>query len=689
MIRDIFLSVLFTRKGNSFRSNAVEDMKPTFANAKGLMLRDNSLREAQKKVVALPERDGLMERVSEALRRTQEYYIDQQHPDGYWWYELESNVTISAEYIMFFHFLGLKDENRVKKLANHILKNQRSDGTWALYYGGKGEISTTVEAYFALKLAGFSADDEPLRKAREFILAEGGLEASRVFTKIYLALFGQFDWKAIPSIPLELNLMPTWFPINIYNFSSWARSTVVPLSIILEFKPVKTPPEGAGVRELYKEPGKTPPITTDKLSAFSWKKIFLLFDRTLKTMDHLPLRPLKGRALRKTERWILEHQDPSGDWGGIQPAMINSLLALVAMGYGVTSEPVKKGLEALERFEIDKGSELVLQSCISPVWDAALASLALVHSGMDRNHPALLKACEWIASKQIFRKGDWSVKKPKLEPGGWAFEFENNWYPDVDDSAAVLLFLTGYGDNEFMKPGNLEKGLRWILGMQGKDGGWAAFDVDNNMKILNQLPFGDLEAMIDPSTADLTGRVLELLGASGYKLSDPIVRRAIKFVKKTQEEDGSWWGRWGVNYLYGTSTVLAGLSSIGEDMSSPYVRKAVSWLKENQNPDGGWGESCESYEKKSGRRFMDSTASQTAWALLALTAAGEAHCEEAVRGVNYLLDTQKPDGTWDEEEFTGTGFPKYFFIRYHNYRNCFPLMALGKFLNGSADEGRR
>lgn len=688
MIRDIFLSMLFTRKGDSFGSNAVQDMKPAFSG-KGLLLHDNPRADAQKKAALFPEPGGIAERVSEAVRKTQEYYIGEQHPDGYWWYELEANVTISAEYIMFFHFIGLKDEKRIRMLANHILNNQRSDGTWALFYGAKGDISTTIEAYFALKLAGFSADDEPLKKAREFILAEGGIEASRVFTKIYLALFGQFDWKAIPSIPVELNLMPLWFPINIYNFSSWARSTVVPLSIILEYKPVKPVPSGIGVAELYKDPGRTPPITNARLSPLSWKRIFLVFDKTVKTMERMPaLRPLKGRAMKRTEEWILEHQDPSGDWGGIQPAMINSLLALVTMGYSLTSEPVKKGLEALERFEIDKGDEIVLQSCISPVWDAALTSLALVHSGMDRDHPALLKASQWIASKQIFKKGDWSVKRPRLEPGGWAFEFENSWYPDVDDSAAVLLFLNRYWDARFMKAENLERGLRWILGMQGKDGGWAAFDVDNNMKMLNQLPFGDLEAMIDPSTADLTGRVLELLGSSGYKLSDPVVRRAIKFIKKTQEKDGSWWGRWGVNYLYGTNTVLTGLNTIGEDMSSPYVRKAVKWIKENQNPDGGWGESCESYERKSGKRFMDSTASQTAWALLALMAAGEADSEEVVRGVNYLLDTQNPDGTWDEEEFTGTGFPKYFFIRYHNYRNCFPLMALGKFLNG-CDEGRR
>ncbi|HEX8949310.1 MAG TPA: squalene--hopene cyclase, partial [Dissulfurispiraceae bacterium] len=343
--------------------------------------------------------------------------------------------------------------------------------------------------------------------------------------------------------------------------------------------------------------------------------------------------------------------------------------------------PVKKGLEALWRFSIDGDDEVVLQSCISPVWDTALTALALLYSGMDREHLSLIDACKWLASKQIFRKGDWSIKKPGLKPGGWAFEFENNWYPDVDDTAVVLMLLNRYADKEFIKPENMDSGLRWILGMQGKDGGWGAFDVDNNMRILNQLPFGDLEAMIDPSTPDLTGRVLELLGLLEYGLASRVVRRAIEFLKRTQEESGAWWGRWGVNYLYGTSAVLIGLKAVGEDMASPYVRKAVEWLKMNQHLDGGWGECCESYEDPTLKSCGASTPSQTAWALLGLIAAGEWSCEEAVKGVTFLLMQQKDDGTWDEEIFTGTGFPKYFMIRYHNYRNCFPLMALGKFLS--------
>jgi len=638
-----------------------------------------------------PERSSFAGPVSEAVRKTLSYYLDQQQPDGYWWYELESNVTMISEYLMLLHFLWLRDEERDRKFVHNILRNQRADGTWSLFYGGRGDLSTTVEAYCALKLAGFSADDEPLKKAGEFILREGGVEASRVFTKIYLALFGLYDWRAIPSIPVELNILPVWFPVNIYNFSSWARSTLVPLAMICAFKPVRISNPGMTLRELYREPDRVPPITSGKLPSFSWKRIFIAFDKLVKVYERLPVRPFRKTALKRTEQWILDHQEPTGDWGGIQPAMINSILALTAMGYPNTSEQVRKGLEALKKFTIENDQEIVLQSCISPVWDTALTSLAMLQGGMDKYHPSLKKACDWLASKQIFRRGDWSVKKPLLEPGGWAFEFENSWYPDVDDSAVVLLLLNKCADENSVTQQNLSRGLRWVLGMQGKDGGWGSFDVDNDMKILNQLLFGDLEAMIDPSTPDLTGRVLELLGSLGYGLSNDVVRRAMAFIKLTQEKEGSWWGRWGVNHLYGTSTVLAGLDAVGEDMSSLYIRRAVQWIKSMQNADGGWGENCESYRQSPSNTCTDrSTTSQTAWAIMALIAAGEAGGREVMNGVTFLLKRQRADGTWDEKEFTGTGFPKYFYIRYHNYRNCFPLMALGRYLStlGNESAGR-
>jgi squalene-hopene/tetraprenyl-beta-curcumene cyclase len=629
--------------------------------------------------VSLSASPGLIEETLEAIKRTQSYYLDCQEKEGYWWYELESNVTISAEYMMLLHFLGMKDPARDGKIARHILRTQRPDGTWAIHWGGNGDLSTTIEAYFALRLAGYSSQDEPLRRARVFILDNGGVEEARVFTKIFLAMFGEFDWKAIPSIPVEINLLPVWFPVNIYNFSSWARSTIVPLSVVLDKKPVRPIPEFQGIRELYAAPEKTPPLTTRKLPVFSWKRFFVFLDRMLKATENSSLRVFRNRAMRYTEAWIREHQEHTGDWGGIQPAMVNSLLALAATGYGFSDEAVRKGLEAMERFTIERDDELVLQSCISPVWDTALTSLALLDSGLERKHPSVTEACKWLASKQIITKGDWSVKKPALEPGGWAFEFENSWYPDVDDTAAVLMLLWRHAGRDAAGREDIERGVRWILGMQGRDGGWGAFDVDNDVKILNQLPFGDLEAMIDPSTPDITGRVLELLGMMGYGKEDARVRRAVAFLRKTQEEDGTWWGRWGVNYIYGTSIVLCGLRSIGEDMGSAYIREAAKWIKKSQRPDGGWGECCESYSDPALKCSGASAPSQTAWALLALIAAGEENSEEVIRGLCYLLKRQGQDGTWEEEWFTGTGFPKYFMIRYHNYRNCFPLMALGRF----------
>ena len=658
------------------------DYRRGFVDAAGVL---SGIRENEPS--AFPGLSSFVGPVSEAVGKTLSYYLDQQHPDGYWWYELESNVTMVSEYLMVLHFMGLRDKDRDQKIVHHILRNQRADGTWPLFYGGRGDLSTTVEAYFALKLAGFSADDEPLKKAREFILREGGVEASRVFTKIYLALFGLYDWRAISSIPVELNIFPVWFPLNIYNFSSWARSTLVPLAMICAFKPVRKLNPGMTLRELYREPDRVPPITSGKLPSFSWKRIFIALDRLVKAYERLPFKPFRKTALKRTEQWILDHQESTGDWGGIQPAMINSVLALAAMGYSNTSEPIRKGLEALKRFTIENDHELVLQSCISPVWDTALTALAMHNAGMDKDHPYLKKACSWLASKQIFQRGDWSVKRPLLEPGGWAFEFENSWYPDVDDSAVVLLLLNKCADENPVTRENLSRGLRWVLGMQGKDGGWGSFDVDNDMKILNQLLFGDLEAMIDPSTPDLTGRVLELVGSLGYGRSNDVVRRATVFLRQTQEKEGSWWGRWGVNHLYGTCNVLAGLNAVGEDMTSPYIRRAVKWLKSKQNADGGWGESCESYRQSPSNACTErSTPSQTAWAIMALIAAGEADGSEVMNGVTYLLKRQRADGTWDEKEFTGTGFPKYFYLGYHNYRNCFPLMALGRYLSALGNE---
>ena len=628
----------------------------------------------------------LVDRVSEAVKKTRHYFIENQDLDGYWWFELESNVTITAEYLMLLTFAGIEDEERNTRIGRYILKHQRPDGTWAIYKGGRGDISTTVEAYFALKLAGYREDHPRLVEARRFILANGGLAKTRVFTKIFLALFGQYNWKAIPSVPVEIMLLSPRFPFSVYSFSSWARATFVPLSVVLDVKPVKAIPEDRGVRELFvNDTTDAPHYVHDHV--FSWKRFFIECDKLIKTIENSRMRFFRKKGLERAVRWILDHQEDTGDWGGIQPAMVNSIFALLVQGYDVSSMPVRKGLKALESFTIEREDELCLQSCISPVWDTALTALALSCSGLSEKHPAMVNACKWLADKQIFRKGDWSAKRPHLEPGGWAFEFVNNWYPDVDDTAVVLMFFNRCDHQVSLTTENFRKGVDWVIGMQGKDGGWAAFDTNNNFNLLNRTTFGDLEAMIDPSTPDITGRVLELLGCLNYPLSDKIIRKAIKFLKNTQEKDGLWWGRWGVNYIYGTWSVLAGLRSIGEDMTKPYIRKAVEGLKQYQNPDGGWGEICESYANPHLRMRGKSTASQTAWAIMALIAAGDGAPKEAVEGIRFLLDRQLLDGTWDEEEFTATGFPRHFMIKYHNYRNCFPLMALGKFLGQTVEKG--
>jgi squalene-hopene/tetraprenyl-beta-curcumene cyclase len=453
-------------------------------------------------------------------------------------------------------------------------------------------------------------------------------------------------------------------------------------------RPVRKLPPRATVQELYVRPPRPTDYTfTREDGILTWKNIFIGVDHLLKIYEGNPLRPFKGKALAKAEKWVLEHQEPTGDWGGIQPAMLNSVLALHCLGYANDHPAVAKGLAALANFSIETPDELVLQSCISPIWDTALALKALADSGVPVDNPALVKAAQWLLDKEVRKKGDWQVKCPNLAAGGWAFEFLNDWYPDVDDSGFVMLALKDIAvkDRKALE-GAIQRGIAWCLGMQSKNGGWGAFDKDNTKYLLNKLPFADLEALIDPPTADLTGRMLELMGASGYDTSHPAASRGLEFIKRIQEPDGPWWGRWGVNYIYGTWSVLCGLGAIGEDLTQPYIRKAINWLKSRQNLDGGWGETCASYHDPTLAGIGESTASQTSWALLALMATGEIAAPAVARGIQYLLETQKNDGTWDEEQFTGTGFPKFFMIKYHIYRNCFPLMALGTYRRQMRDK---
>jgi len=625
--------------------------------------------------------------LDKAIELTRDFFFREQLPDGYWWAELESNVTITSEYIMLFHFLGMVDKAKERKMANYLLRQQTKEGWWSLWYNGPGDLSTTIEAYFALKLAGYPADHIALRKARDFILANGGILKSRVFTKIFLALFGEFSWLGVPSMPIELMLLPDWAYFNMYELSSWSRATIIPLSVVMSDRPVRKLPPFANVQELYVRPPRPTDYTfTKEDGILTWKNFFIGMDHLLKVYESSPIRPFKNRAIDTAEQWILEHQESTGDWGGIQPAMLNSVLALHCLGYANDHPAVAKGLEALADFCIEDEDTLLLQSCVSPVWDTALVLLAMQEAGVPEYHPALVKSAQWLLDREVRIKGDWKIKSPDLEPGGWAFEFLNDWFPDVDDSTAVMIAIKNVPlKNSRAKQDAIRRGIAWCLGMQSENGGWAAFDKDNTKHILNKIPFADLEALIDPPTSDMTARILELMGHFGYRKDHPQAIKALDFLKNEQEPEGPWFGRWGVNYIYGTWYVMTGIEAIGEDMTSPYIKKALNWIKARQNLDGGWREVCDSYLDRNLMGCGPSTASQTSWALLALMAAGEVGVQAVERGIQYLLATQNPDGTWDEDAFTGTGFPKFFMIKYHIYRNCFPLTALGRYRRLAAD----
>ncbi|MGQ9477367.1 MAG: squalene--hopene cyclase [Candidatus Bipolaricaulia bacterium] len=617
-----------------------------------------------------------------AIDRAKERLLSLQYPEGYWWGELESNVTITAEYLLLTHFLGTRDANRWGKIANYLLEQQREDGTWAIWFGGPGDLSTTIEAYFALKLAGVDPQRPEMERAREFILSRGGLPKARIFTKIWLALFGQWRYEDLPMMPPELVLLPVWFPINIYEFASWARGTILPLTIVLALQPVVPIPESARLEELYpRSQSRKGHYPLPRKRGF-WGSLFFGLDRALRLYERCPWKPLRARALREAERWILSHQEADGSWGGIQPPWVYSLIALKALGYEMAHPVIQKGLQGFENFAIEERGRWRLQSCVSPVWDTALAMLALLDAGLPSDHPALLRAGRWLLKEQILDSGgDWQIKVKRALPGGWAFEFENDLYPDTDDTAIVMLALLRSGLPEQEKRRALVRGLEWLLAMQSRNGGWGAFDKDNTKLFLAQIPFADFGALLDPPSVDVTAHILELLGRLGYDRGFKPIRRALAYIKREQEpDDGCWFGRWGVNYIYGTGAVLPALKALGEDLSQPYIRRAVEWLIAHQNEDGGWGETPESYKNPALRGQGPSTPSQTAWAILGLlAAAGEVDDEAIARGIGYLIRAQRADGSWEEPQFTGTGFPGDFMINYHLYRLYFPLMALGRY----------
>jgi squalene-hopene/tetraprenyl-beta-curcumene cyclase len=586
------------------------------------------------------------------------------------------------------HVLGKADPERIAKLANYVRRRQLRDGGWSIYPGGPSELNATCKAYFALKLAGDSTDAHHMAQARETVHRLGGLEHTNSYVRFYLALIGAVGWELVPSIPPELMLLPTWFYFNIYEMSSWTRGIVIPMAILSTLRPDWRLPERARVDELFKDP-------THKAAAFdwseqllSWKNVFLALDRGFKLYEKLPWKPLRQRALREAKSWMLEHMERTEGLAAIYPAMMNSIFALMALGHGPDDPVTWREIKEFSRFEIEEGDTIRMQPCVSPVWDTCIAMVALEEAGLPADHPALVKAAEWMLSKQVLGPGDWQIKNKDGEPGGWAFEFRNDFYPDVDDTAFVLMALqrVKYPDPQRME-GAIRRGIQWLLSMQNSDGGWAAFDRDNDRKTLCNIPFADHNAMIDPSTADVTARVVECLGRFGWPAEHAAIQRAVKFLLKDQSDDGSWFGRWGVNYVYGTSGVLRALETVSLT-ARDYCQRAVIWLRTVQKADGSFGESLASYEMPETKGQGPSTPSQTAWGLIGLLAGAPLSDPAIVKAVSYLVNEQKDDGSWSEPDFTGTGFPGVFYLKYHLYRNSFPVYALARYCNQlrSADE---
>lgn len=653
------------------------------------------------------------------LRSAADWLIAHQKPDGHWVGPAESNACMEAEWCVALWFLGLDDHPLRPRLAAALLETQRPDGSWEIYRGApNGDINATVEAYSALRSVGRGDDEPSLARARQWIEAKGGLRNVRVFTRYWLALLGEWPWEKTPNVPPEVIWFPTWFPFNIYNFAQWARATLMPIAVLSAHRPSRPLPPGLRLDALF--PGgrerfdyELPP----RVGAGAWDAFFRGTDKALHGLQNLGhrlgLNVPRRAALHQVVEWIVRHQDADGAWGGIQPPWIYGLMALHAAGYAVTHPVIAKGLAALDDpgWRIDKGGASWIQATNSPVWDTMLALLAFDDSGLVDTYPdAIAKTVQWLLDRQIRAPGDWSVKLPHVKPGGWAFEYANDAYPDIDDTAVALIALAPFRNEPRWQANGIEetirRGIDWLIGMQSRNGGWGAFDKDNNKAILTKLPFCDFGEALDPPSVDVTAHIVEAFGKLGLSRHHPAMVRALAYLRREQEADGSWFGRWGVNYIYGIGAVLPALAAIGEDMRQAYVGRACDWLVSRQQENGGWGESCASYMDPAAAGRGPVTASQTAWALMGLLAANRPQDRDAVeRGCLFLVD-RHADGTWTETEYTGAGFPGYgvgqtikltdpdvsrrlmqgpelsraFMLRYDLYRHYFPMMALGRAL---------
>jgi len=617
-----------------------------------------------------------------AIRRSQNYLLGEQKSEGYWVGELIVDSTLVSDMIAYHHWNGKVDLQWQQKAVNQIFSMQLPEGGWNIYYGGPAEVNATIKAYLGLKLAGIPVTDPRMLRAREIAKNLGGIPRMNTFSKLYLALLGLFPWDYVPTIPSEVILIGKWFYVNFNEMSNWSRSMLVPLSIINHFKPTRK--VHASLQELYPEGyhERDLQLPADP-DGWTFRNFFLWLDKLHKFVENNHLRPFRKLALKKAERWMLERFEGSNGLAAIFPSMLNSLIALKALGYPDDHPQIVRAARELKRLEHETENTIRIEPCFSPVWDTAIVAICLHESGLPSDHPALKQCAEWLMTKEIRFRGDWYYKNPvDVEPSGWVFEYENKWNPDVDDTAMVLLALrkipTG---NPKLRDECFQRGLKWMMTFQCKDGGWAAFDKDCTKSILEKVPFADHNAMLDPECADITARILELLGYENYSIDHPQIQKALQYLKDQQEPDGSWYGRWGVNYIYGTWQVARGLRALGVNMEEPYLIKARDWLESVQRDDGGWGERCNTYDDPVFKGQGPSTASQTAWALMGLCAFGDPNRDSIKRGIEYLVRVQNQDGSWTELEATGTGFPRVFYLKYDMYRNSWPLLALATYRN--------